>query len=53
MREARDALKIFAGNSNLPLAKEICRCLKITLGKAMVSTFSDGECRVEVNENVR
>ena len=53
MRQTRDALKIFSGNSNLPLAKEIARCLKIPLGKAMVSTFSDGETRVEVNENVR
>ena len=53
MRQTRDALKIFAGNSNLPLAKEIAHCLKIQLGKAMVTTFSDGESRVEVNENVR
>lgn len=53
MRQARDALKIFAGNSNLPLAREICQSLKIPLGKAVVSTFSDGESRVEVQENVR
>ena len=49
----RDALKVFAGNSNLPLAKEICKHLKVPLGKAMVETFSDGETRVEVKENVR
>ncbi|MEE9145757.1 MAG: ribose-phosphate pyrophosphokinase [Candidatus Binatia bacterium] len=49
----RDVLKVFAGNSNLPLAKEICKHLKVPLGKAMVETFSDGETRVEVKENVR
>ncbi len=49
----RDKMKIFAGNSNLPLAREICRYLKVPLGKAVVETFSDGESRVEVKENVR
>lgn len=53
MRQFRDALKIFAGNSNLPLARDICRSLKVPLGKATVATFSDGESKVEVNENVR
>ena len=53
MRQSRDALKIFAGNSNLSLAKEICRSLNVSLGEATVETFSDGESRVEVNENVR
>lgn len=49
----RDTMKIFAGNSNLPLAQEICRYLEVPLGKAVVETFSDGESRVEVKENVR
>ena len=53
MRQSRDALKIFTGNSNLPLAQDICRSLKVPLGKATVETFSDGESKVEVNENVR
>lgn len=53
MAQQRDALKIFAGNSNLPLAREICRYLKVPLGKAVVDTFSDGESKVEVQENVR
>ncbi|MFQ5849834.1 MAG: ribose-phosphate pyrophosphokinase [Candidatus Binatia bacterium] len=53
MRQGRDGLKIFAGNSNLPLAREICRYLKVPLGKAGVETFSDGESKVEVKENVR
>jgi len=53
MRQTRDELKIFAGNSNIPLAEEICGHLDIPLGKAAVETFSDGESRVEVKENVR
>ncbi len=46
-------LKLFSGNSNLPLAKEICDCLNIPLGQAVVSTFSDGEVCVRIEENVR
>jgi len=53
MSQHQDELKIFAGNSNLPLAREICQHLKIPLGQATVETFSDGETRVEVKENVR
>jgi ribose-phosphate pyrophosphokinase len=46
-------LKIFSGNANIPLANEICAFFKLPLGKANVSTFSDGETMVEVQENVR
>ncbi|MBW2477629.1 MAG: ribose-phosphate pyrophosphokinase [Deltaproteobacteria bacterium] len=46
-------LKIFAGNSNLSLAREICSYLSVPLGKADVKTFSDGEIMVEIGENVR
>ncbi|MDP2798965.1 MAG: ribose-phosphate pyrophosphokinase [Deltaproteobacteria bacterium] len=46
-------LKIFSGNSNLPLAQAICRYLDMELGKAVVRTFSDGETLVEIGENVR
>jgi ribose-phosphate pyrophosphokinase len=53
MSQHQDELKIFAGNSNLPLAREICQHLKMPLGQATVETFSDGESRVEVKENVR
>ncbi|MEW6686837.1 MAG: ribose-phosphate pyrophosphokinase [Candidatus Edwardsbacteria bacterium] len=45
--------RIFSGNANLPLSKEICRYLNIPLGKALVDRFSDGEIRVELKENVR
>jgi ribose-phosphate pyrophosphokinase len=46
-------LKLFAGNSNPPLAEEISQYLKVPLGKSIVETFSDGESKVEIKENVR
>ncbi|MFO0705706.1 MAG: ribose-phosphate pyrophosphokinase [Nitrospira sp.] len=46
-------LKIFSGNANPALAHEICSYLGQKLGEATVSSFSDGEIRVKVEENVR
>lgn len=46
-------MMIFSGNSNLKLAQEICKHLKLDLGKALVGKFSDGETTVEIQENVR
>ena len=46
-------IKIFAGNSNPVLASKMATDLGIPLGKMSVTTFSDGEIRVEINENVR
>jgi ribose-phosphate pyrophosphokinase len=48
-----ERLKIFSGNSNIALAREICDHLHIPLGKAVVKTFSDGEISVDIGENVR
>jgi ribose-phosphate pyrophosphokinase len=45
--------KVFAGNSNLPLAHEICENLGVPLARAEVRPFSDGEINVEIEENVR
>ena len=53
MGQQNAGLKIFAGNSNPPLAGEISQYLKVPLGKAIVDTFSDGESKVEIKENVR
>jgi ribose-phosphate pyrophosphokinase len=50
---ARDATMVFAGNSNVPLANEICRYLGTTLGEASVRRFADGECLVDIRTNVR
>src|SRR2546430_1566046 len=44
---------MFAGNSNPALVKEICDCLGIGQGDALVTMFSDSETRVQINENVR
>ncbi|MGI8561681.1 MAG: ribose-phosphate diphosphokinase [Luteimonas sp.] len=52
MKEDQNLL-IFSGNANKPLAQAVCRELGIRLGKALVSTFSDGEVQVEIEENVR
>src|SRR4030043_775370 len=46
-------LRIFTGNSNTELVQKICDQLGTTLGKSMVSTFSDGEIHVEIDESVR
>jgi len=47
------SLVLFAGNSNPQLAQDICRHIGIKLGDAQVTTFSDGETRIEIRENVR
>ena len=44
---------VIAGNSNLPLATEICETLWQPLGLAQVRRFSDGEILIELGENVR
>jgi ribose-phosphate pyrophosphokinase len=46
-------LRIFTGNSNTELVQKICDQLRTPLGKSMVSTFSDGEIHVEIDESVR
>jgi ribose-phosphate pyrophosphokinase len=46
-------LKILSGNSNIQLAQAICKGLDISLGKANVKKFSDGEIQVEIEDNVR
>ncbi len=45
--------KVFAGNSNLALARAVCSNLARELSKASVTRFSDGEIQVEIAENVR
>jgi ribose-phosphate pyrophosphokinase len=46
-------MKLFTGNSNPVLARNIADYLGLSLGQADVGTFSDGECSVEITENVR
>ncbi len=46
-------LRVFTGNANRPLAEDVCKFLGIPMGEATVSTFSDGEILVQIDENVR
>ncbi|MCP4908658.1 MAG: ribose-phosphate pyrophosphokinase [bacterium] len=47
------SMKIFTGNASRDLARKVSDYLGIGLGQSEVGTFSDGECRVEISENVR
>ncbi len=46
-------IKLFACNSNIPLAEKIAAQLGLPLTKCEVSTFSDGEITVSIGESVR
>lgn len=46
-------LKLITGNSNIALAREIAQYIGQDLSQATVTTFSDGEIRVRIDENVR
>ena len=46
-------MMVFTGNANPQLAKAVCGYLDLSLGKAIVDQFSDGEIQVEIMENVR
>lgn len=48
-----DNLALFTGNANPALAFEIARYLGVSVGRAQVGAFSDGEEMVEIMENVR
>jgi len=47
------ALRIFAGNANPDLAREIAAYLGTTVGDAVINRFNNGEVQVMVNESVR
>ncbi len=46
-------IKVFSGNANIALAQEIVDYLGFSLCTSTVSSFSDGEIRVRIDENVR
>ncbi|TJZ70074.1 ribose-phosphate pyrophosphokinase [Chitiniphilus eburneus] len=50
---AYDSLMVFTGNANPKLADSVVNHLDISLGRATVGRFSDGEVTVELLENVR
>ncbi len=48
-----DELRIFAGNSNIALARDICACLDNPLSPVEISRFSNDNLHVQVQDNVR
>jgi ribose-phosphate pyrophosphokinase len=50
---AYDSLMVFTGNANPKLAADVVKRLNISLGRANVGRFSDGEVSCEILENVR
>ena len=53
MLSDEERFKIFAGNSNPDLAREIAAYLGATLGDAVINRFNNGEVQVMINESVR
>ncbi len=50
---AYDSLMVFTGNANPRLAADVVKRLNISLGRANVGRFSDGEITIEIQEHVR
>ncbi len=50
---ATGSMMVFAGNANPQLGGRIANHLRLSLGKAQVGRFSDGEVALELMENVR
>ena len=48
-----EKFKIFSGTANAALADEVCHFLGMQRGQAQVTRFADGECYVQIQENVR
>lgn len=53
MASRYNKLKVFSGNANPVLAKEIADYLGVSIGESEVTQFSDGEVQVRINESVR
>jgi len=46
-------LKVFSGSANRDLAERICKYIGVPLGRAIISSFPDGETYVKIEENIR
>ncbi len=53
MRRANKKLKVFSGNANPELARDICRYLGLEMGLSDILRFKDGEIRAKIGETVR
>ena len=49
----RKDIRLICGNSNVPFAQKLCKNLGKRLNDSKVTTFSDGEISVSLNETVR
>ncbi len=48
-----DRCKVFCGTANEALCEDVCNFLGLPRGQAQVTRFKDGECYVQIQENVR
>jgi len=46
-------MKVFSGTGSAALARRICDHLGMKMGNATCGTFSDGEIRVQIGDNIR
>ena len=46
-------MKVFSGNANVGLAKDICKLIGIQLGSSEIGHFADGEVSASIYESVR
>lgn len=53
INSSRSGLVLFSGNGNIDLSNKIAEQLGTRLGQAKVTTFSDGEISISIEENVR
>ncbi|MFA7067548.1 MAG: ribose-phosphate pyrophosphokinase [Acidaminococcaceae bacterium] len=51
--ETGKSMRIFSGNANPDLAREIAAYLGTTVGDAVINRFNNGEVQVMINESVR
>jgi ribose-phosphate pyrophosphokinase len=48
-----EGMKLFTGNAHRELARDVAGYLHMPVGDATLTTFSDGEIMIRINENVR
>ncbi|GEP20098.1 ribose-phosphate pyrophosphokinase [Pediococcus argentinicus] len=53
MGQIEPKMKLFALNANVDLAEKIAKEVGLSLGKASVKQFSDGEIQVNIDESIR
>ena len=48
-----EGIKILSGNAHRALSQDVAKALGVALADAVITTFSDGEIMLQINENVR